>query len=418
MEHVLSPYLYALTQHDNETVQNLEKQLLTISDSHHPFSSHQPHDQKEGLPFKFVADTLELTSQKKGRNSIEQKKQLMVGLIQKAILSRPSNPSLEVFALLRILLPEMDNTSVYGFKTIGLMKSFARALEKGDSLSGKAAATQLLSWIKEPKPVLDENQQHIIILPEVALARAHGQCFPSSSIVSTLSLVDVAALCQRLTNAYKELHKQQQVLVANIHTMNVHMDTVAEILGGILPSLSYVECKVLVKWLLKTVPMGVGPQTVMQAFGPSLEGFLKVQRDLGLLALQIAGGSSYNNQPPPILCGVPFTPMTCHVTSSPYLMKWLFSKEDVVQKYLTPKDGRLIIHSSGDWYVPMKGSSSVMRNRFVNLESPAPVSIKTRKKHMLLLREIKRSKALMNEKAAHGYIISYMLYLEETPPSS
>ena len=101
--------------------------------------------------------------------------------------------------------------------------------------------------------------------------------------------------------------------------------------------------------------------------------------------------------------------MTCHVTSSPYLMKWLFTKEDTVKSYLTPKHGRLVIHSSGSWFVPLKGSTSTMQNSFVDLDSPAVLTgSKARQQHLLILREIKR-KELLRAEAAVGYLLSYML---------
>ena len=385
----LSPYhLPAL--HEDELAQRMQLELV---------SSHAR--QPGGLLFKDVAETLELASREKATRQ----KNLVVGLVDAAIRSRPENPVLEVYALLRVLLPEMDIASVYGFKTSGLLKSFAKAMEKNGGLSGKAAASQLMGWKKEPKPV--QNGDHLVTMPETAIAMAQSKCFGAAQ--GKKSLVEVVAFCQKLTNIYKEKHK---ISLSSSLSFNLHVDNVAEALGEVLPALSYVECKVLVKLLLRTLPMGIGPQTVLQALGPRLERFLQVQRDIPRLAISTV---QQTPEPPGLLCGVPFTPMTCHVTSSPYLMKYLFTKEDTIQRYLTPKDGRLIIHSSGAWYVPLKGSSSAMRNRFVDLESSAAMETKNaeRRKHMLIMREVRRGKDFIHEEAAWGYLTSYMLYREE-----
>ena len=372
---------------------------------------HSHSKEPTGLPFKIVADALNASEQYPSLNS-DKKTALVSALLDQALASRPDNPVIEVFALLRILLPQMDNRSVYGFKTTGLIKSFAKAMEKNGGLSGKAAASQLLEWIKEPKPF--ENGHGLVTLPEVAIARANSRCFPDTPQQAPLSIMDIAIICQRLTNTYKERHKQKVITLVDprnndLSMMSVHVDSVAEVLAGVLPLLSYVECKLLVKLLLRTVPIGIGPQTVLNGLGPSLSNFLKFQLDLGRLALSAV---MHPDTPGTLVCGVPFSPMTCNVTSSPYLMKWLFSKEDTVQTYIAPKLGRLVIHSSGAWFVPLKGSSSAMRNRFVDLESSAAVAIKARQRHMYIMRAIKRSGALINDKNAHGYLISYMLYEE------
>jgi len=424
--HHLSQYHLRLSNEEEEHMYALENQLLSPPQQQQASSSGL-------LPFHIVASLLEQARsiQTKGLTRKEQHMNIISGLLNEA-LEHPTNPTLQVLALLRVLLPSRDSRSVYGFKTTSLIRSFAKAIEKDGGVSGKAAAQTLLQSIRNPRP--DEDGPHLVTMPEVAIAMAHARCFLSSSTARgkgpQLSLIEVAALCQKLTNIYRERHKQA-VLTITSHMggkggMSIHIDSVAEVLGTVLTRLSYDECKVLVRLLLRTVPMGIGTQTVMDTLGPYLGNFLEVQQDLGRLAMAIVkyhqnkiatGSSSKADQllSPGLMCGVPMTPMTCHITSSPYLMKWLFTKQDTIKQYLSPKTGQLIIHSSGPWYVPLKSSGSIAgRNRFVDLESPGAISIKNRKAHMLILREIHRcSPSLILTDKAQGYVISYMLYLDE-----
>ena len=391
-----------ITEEEEAQMHALEEELI------------QAHNKKRGLPFQTIAEGLDQCASI-GKMGKKTKTNLITGLMQEA-MAHPENPTLHIFALLRVLLPSRDSRSVYGFKTTSLIRSFAKAIEKEGGISGKAAAQELLGTIKEPLP--DESGPYFVSTPELAIARAHGKCFSSYSRGPALSLIEVASLCQRLTNTYKERHKQAVLtLTARMGhktAMHVHIDSVAEVLGSILSRLSYVECKVLVKLLLRTVPMGIGPNTVMEALGPYLASFLDVQQDLSRLALAIM---QQERQLPALLCGVPITPMTCHTTSSPYLLKWLFTKQDTVKRYLTPKQGQVIFHSLGAWYVPIKSSGpSTGRNRFVDLESNAAIAMKTRRQHMLILREIRRhnnNPPLLLTDSAYGYLISYMLYLDD-----
>jgi ATP-dependent DNA ligase len=383
---------FGLTEAEEASMRALEQQLM------------QPEDlmPRDGLTFREVAEALDTAeSQPPAR-----KRSLVAGLVDHA-LHHSSNPPLQLFGLLRVLLPQMDNRSVYGFKTTGLLKSLAKAMEKEGGLSGKASAAQLLQWIRAPHMV--DSGPHLITTPEITVARLQSKCFGEPR--RRLTLLEAVALCQRLTLTYKERHKQATLTLSDrgAASMSVHIDSVAEVLGSVLPALSYLECKLLIKLLLRTVPIGVGPQTVLQALGPSHDTFLTLQNDLSRLAVAVVEG-----QWPALVCGVPFTPMTCHVTSSPYLMKFLFAQEDTVKRYLTPKDGRLVVHSSGRWYVPLVGGNSTMRKRFVDLECSAALGSTSpaRSKHMQLLREIKRSQALLKQDAAVGYLLSYMLYQE------
>jgi len=418
----LSPYHLPLSHEAEEEAAHmraLEEQLVLSG------GAPLPREAVGGLPFHYVAKALEQGRKENRAGRIN----MVAGLVHEALEAAhasSTNPTLQVLALLRVLLPSRDSRSVYGFKTTSLVRSFAKAIEKDGGVSGKAAAQELLRAIRTPHPD-EDGHNHLVTLPEVAIARAHARCFLSATAgqqpLTPLSLVEVAALCQKLTNIYKERHKQAVLTLTGRlggrGAMSVHIDSVAEVLGTVLTRLSYEECMVLVRLLLRTVPMGIGPKTVMEALGPHLGAFLDVQQDLGRLAMAIV---KQREQPtttattimPGLVCGVPMTPMTCHTTSSPYLMKWLFTKQDTIQQYLPPKAGQLIIHSSGVWYVPLKSSGPITgRHRFVDLESPEAISIAHRKKHMLLMREIKRySPALIRPDKVRGYMISYMLYLD------
>jgi hypothetical protein len=387
---------------EEEPLQLLEAQLHRIA----ALPQYHMEATPEDLRFRTVADALDQAAELPPAR----RRNLVVGLVDRA-LQHPVDPTLHLFALMRVLAPQTDNRSVYGFKTQGLLRSFAKALEKEGGISGKAAATQLLMWAREPKP--NKSGKHLVTYPEMAIGMAHSRCFAAPQGPG-LSVVEVAALCQRLTDTYRERHVTTTVSLAdgerrNNMLMGVHIDSVAEVLGPVLPKLSYAECKTLVKLLLRTVPMGVGPRTCMEALGPYLGNFLALQQDLGRLAVAVV---EHPTRSPGLRCGTPVTPMTCHHTSSPYTMKYLFTKQDTIgRRYLTPKAGRLIIHSTGLWLVPLVGARSAMRHRYVDLESAQAIHSKTRRAHMLVLREFRRqSGALLHAKAAQGYLLSYMLH--------
>ena len=364
------------------------------------------------IPFYLVSENLDRAY---NSNNQEIKENIAFNLVQAALHTSSENPLLEVVSLLRICLPLYDNRSVYGFKTNKLLKSFAKAFIKCGGYAGKNASDSLLEWIKCPVAV--KVNGNVISMPEIAVARAHNISFPNQQDREILTLSDVAALCQRLTNMYKEKHKD--VVLATIgdgkkQISAIKVDRIVEVLSEFLPRLDYLECKILVRVLLRSVTLGIGVKTFMGAFfGRVLQNRLDYQMDLCRAGMEIVNMSSMKKEKDPdaikkqVLCGVPFRSMTCDVMSSPYVMKWLFSKEDSIKNYLPPKDGKLIIHSCGRWYVPAKATK---RNFFVELEDMVE---KSKKKHMQILKEIKRQKDLfINEEAAYGKVISYIISKE------
>ncbi len=402
----LSPYYLLSSDDEDKVVQSIEKSIIFASAS-----------SVKSIPFSIVAENLERAYT---TNRQDTKQKIAFNLMQEALHRPPEDQTIEVAALLRVCLPLYDNRSVYGFKTHKLLKSFAKALEKSGGFSGSNAAESLLTWIKRPIPV--KHNTSLISMPEIAVAHAHSIRFPHSNIndKERLTLMDIATLCQRLTNMYKEKHVD--VITATSAgegktlITNIKVDKIAEVLGSILPRIDYLECKILVRILLRNITLGIGVKTFMRAFlDRVLENRLDYQMDLCRAAIEIvnivSGKSKKNDKK--FICGVPFRSMTCELISSPYVMKWLFSKEESISDYLAPKDGKLIIHSNGRWYVPIKRSNSTKRNRFVDLEVNIDTMNQRNKKHMQVLKEIKRHKQLfLNEAVAYGKVISYIISKE------
>ena len=397
---MLSPYYLISSAEEDALVQKLEQQLLFYS----------PSPSTTSIPFLLLAEKLE---EAYNTNSIAIKQNIAYNLIHETFhYARENNPSLCMFALLRLCFPPYDNRSVYGFKSHKLLKSFAKAFEKSGSVNGRKASSKLLAWIKRPTPTRNKSST-LISMPEVEVARAHALCFPATRKPSKqLTILDIAAMCQRLTNMYKEKHKDALVMV---HNTAVKVDKIAEFLATELPHLSYVECKVLVRILLRTISLGIGLKTFTGVLPALLQNQMDYQMDLCRLSIEMVKALEGQPLRSTVLCGVPFRPMTCQVVSSPYVMKWLFSKEETFKSYLPPKDGQLIMHPNGKWYVPLKRGNSKQRKRFVDLETASSTQTSHVKKHMELLGEIKRNRHLFfNEEYASGMVISYMITRGET----
>lgn len=412
--HELSPYYLMTSDEENSAVQKLEEQLL--------ISTLPPVAGGRGVPFSFLADNLERAYH---ATALLEKQNIAYNLVHEVLQSATDKPELELLALLRLCLPSHDNRSVYGFKTYRLIKSFAKAFEKCGGNSGRAASSYLLQWLRRPEPV--KQKRTLITMPEIAVAHAHALCFPSTTKKThALSIRDIAALCQHLTNMYKEKHKELVVAAtmdehgANKEIAGIKVDKVAEFLSTVIPYLGYLESKILVRVLLRTVSMGIGMKTFTKAIlGGAMENRLNHQMDLGRLSINIVNAGmdekqAIKNSTVTILCGVPFRSMTCQVVSSPYVMKWLFSREESIKSYLPPKDGKLIMHSNGRWYIPLKRSNSIQRKRFIDLDTRDVMASKYTKKHMELLREIMRNrKKYFREEMAFGMVISYIITKSE-----
>jgi hypothetical protein len=396
----LSPYYLTATDDEDRVVQTVERSIVFSPAS------------RASIPFELVSENLDRAY---NTNRQDDKENIAFHLLQEALHTSSENPLSEVVALLRVCLPLYDNRSVYGFKTHKLLKSFAKAFLKSGDYAGKRASDSLLEWMKCPVAVKMKNS--VICMPEIAVAHAHSIRFPNQRERERLTLSEVAALCQRLTNMYKEKHKEMVMATTGdgkTQITAIKVDKIVEVLCEILPRLNFLECKILVRVLLRSVTLGFGVKTFMGSFfGRALQNRLDHQMDLCRTGMAIVNMSSTNKEKEAdalkkqVLCGVPFRSMTCEVTSSPYVMKWLFSKEESIKNYLPPKDGRLIIHSNGKWFVPAKATK---RHLFVELED---MNDKPKIKHMQILKEIKRNKALfVNEEAAYGKVISYIISKE------
>jgi hypothetical protein len=209
----------------------------------------------------------------------------------------------------------------------------------------------------------------------------------------------VSALCDRLSGASEG---QQSALLADSLMRPGRMEDL--------------EWRLLLRVLLRTVSVGVGPQTVLSGLsmraGPA---FFARQRSLkGLAEAHNKNGDDGDTQPS-LLCGVPFVPMNGDALAAPYLMPWIFSREEKLAKPITPFDGRLVIFTDRQgtvpkvrWYTPLNNSYKL---RMVNVEEDRVLEVKSRTRHILLLRAFKEAKLLRN--AADGLMIHYTLSDEE-----
>ena len=131
MEMLSSYYLISSTEEDG-LVQKLEQQLLFYS----------PSPTATSIPFSLLSQKLE---EAYNTNSVTVKQNIAYNLIQQTFqYARENNPSLGMFALLRLCFPPYDNRSVYGFKSHKLLKSFAKAFEKSGTMNGRAASNTIL----------------------------------------------------------------------------------------------------------------------------------------------------------------------------------------------------------------------------------------------------------------------------------
>lgn len=385
----------------------------------------QTAQRSRSMPFGRVVQVLELCSQTASR---ARQQEMVAELIAQTNLS--ADPVVERMALYRILMPSMDRRSVYGFKTTRLCHSFRYALRRLDSSASAVTDARLQQWLRSPELTQGRRAGTVICMPETAIAMAFGQCIRNSphhrrqqgQQYAPLTIAEVVTLCQALTDSYTR--KQREMLADSTQMLTAagsradksrsKYDHVGELLAQVLPRMSYEECKFLVRLLLRTVPMGVGPMTVLAAISADAAHFLSRQRDLTRLAIWTApvqaGGGGANVRGVRLAYGVPFTPMTCGTVSSPYMMRWMFSKEESSGTPITPKQGRLIVMSSGTWCMPVNGTR-VGQNLFADIEDPMCVEVKSRKRHVELLKQFRRG-GMLNEEHARGLLINYMLCTE------
>ena len=289
-----------------------------------------------------------------------------------------------------------DRKHVYGFKTRRLMRIVADALREDGH---PVAASRLRGWQASPVASTDadkpEDSGVVVCLPEFAIASAIASCVGAPQ---EFTLPELLKLCSDLSAAYSEWGDND--LVGAKQTQIIKIDLLSK-----APSFSV--CVLVVRLLLRCVTMGVGPATVLGALpSPHAAWLFERRHDLRSAALS-------QNLQHGVVCGVPFVPMTCEALQSPYLFKWLFSREEQLMRPLTPIDARLLIDEGGRWYVPLTTRAPQSR-RLVDLEDPRVLQGVSgpRHKHFELLRLFKRAN-LIDAANAKGLLIHYTLSIEE-----
>ena len=202
-----------------------------------------------------------------------------------------------------------------------------------DKLGRPEAGALLKQWLTNPQAQMSIMGKGVVSMPELAIA---AQCAKLSGEVLTrpsmVTLQDIASLCKTLTTAYLTM----SFLTPGAETSQV--ESLFQVLGH---NLSFKEWTLLTRILLKQVSVGVGKATVLSVIPNGSYSFSR-QHDLGLLA-EMSTSSTLYGRKLPIICGVPFIPMACDSLKSPYLLRWLFSKEELLSKPISPVNGRLII---------------------------------------------------------------------------
>ena len=335
------------------------------------------------LPFARLVSALDSLS----NSSKKGEQHEILGQLFRMVLMSP-NARLEMYLVLKMLMPRYDNECVYGMKTRRLLQVAGAALRKMGRSDGNATLQQWLKNVPLQESILAKGRG-VVCLPELVIG---AQCVRASSRSSgSMSLVQVGVVCRLLTTAY--LTSAPELLET------AQSEIVREVIehGG----MSFQEWLVLLRILLKKVSMGVGPETVLGAL--NAQAFFSKQRDLARLADHVVfGGQAV------VTCGVPFCPMTCHNMRSPYLMQWLFTttKGSAV---VGAKENHLVISHSGKWYVTITPANAKVR-QFVNLYSDETLKTAYRRRGVLLLREFEKAGMLSSAAGLGiGYVIHYRL---------
>jgi hypothetical protein len=356
------------------------------------------------------------------------------------LFERVKGDERQTLYLLRLLLPSEDRERVYGMKTRRLMRVMAAALGKAGR---PEVAARLRQW--QPKPSNSSLVRNAVVcVPESEIATAATAAILMAETKGSIEAV--CRLCDTLTRSFLELQPDRASPSGGADTGQV--EALLQVLNGRGPppalTLDFHGWLLLVRILLKRVSVGVGPATVMAALSGEhqVEGgaavFYARQRSLEALARAATSGGRAGGQPqqqPPqssriaVRCGVPFKPMTGDAIQSPYLLKWLFSREDKLRRPIPPIEGRLVILPNpreGEYEDPLSGGgasqvaaarwfvppSHTMRMAMVPLEEDRVMQIKRRQRHLLLLRDFKRSN-LLNAGKATGLVLHYSLSSEE-----
>jgi len=370
-------------------------------------SSSAGSKQLKSLPFVEVADALDVIASEASHSKATQTKVLQLlfeRALDIALQESTENAVLEIYLLLRMLIPSQDHENVYGIKTHRLIKLSSALLKQ--KLGRSDAAAQLERWLGDPAPQYSQLKkgQGIVCLPEVVISTLITSAVRPQASACNYTIQDVAILCARLTEAYLTASTQ----LPGIDTLQM------EVLYEASQHFSFKEWVLFFRILLKKVSVGVGPKTVLNCM-PHLMAPVLYQRQHDLASLATASvkhGSDpsevWKRQPTPVACGIPIVPMTCETLKSPFLFTELFSRENKLRKPISPKDGRLVIAQSR-WYIPMIHNAK--QKTYVSIEDPSSLRSKSRKTHVILLREFKKCE-FINEAACSGLVLHYTLSTE------
>ena len=390
MNNTISPY----HAHRQPT---LAKEMFTENLLHNLPIRFNPERVKASLPFLELADALEALNESRSKKSLQI--QILKTLFSRIIeVAGPDNATLEMYLVLKMLMPAEDHESVYGMKTNRIMRCMSTVMDK---LGRPEAGALLKQWLTNPQAQMSIMGRGIVSMPELVIASQCAKISGSSVVAKPLSpvtLQDIAALCKTLTTAY---------LTMSFQTPGAETSQVESLFQVLGYNLSFKEWTLLTRILLKQVSVGVGKATVLSVIPNGSYSFSR-QHDLGLLAEMSTSAMLYGRKSP-IVCGIPFIPMACDSLKSPYLLRWLFSKEELLSKPISPVNGRLIILGDGKWCVPVNASQ---KSKFVNLANDLILQKPTSKKHFLLLREFQHN-GLINGSEIQGMVLHYTLSEEE-----
>ena len=354
-------------------------------------------------------------------------RQTQKGEILRQLFAKCKGDAVVTEQLLRILLPSHDRKHVYGMKAQRLIQLITSSSQNVRYEPSPILSSDLDSYYYYYKYDKDEEEDeeeeekaprdrtsstrkttNIVCMPEffiatAALARRGGGGGHANN--ATTSLSALADICDQLTRAY--------VQSESYHNSMLQVDALQRSILTDNPQISsfdFTEWVLLARLILKRVTMGVGPATVMAALPLANAAPLWArQNDFKVLAEATAAAEEGRTE---VKCGVPFVPMSCDSMRSPYLLKWLFSREELLEKPLTPIDGRLYMRDEAHWYVPLT-SQAPNNLRLVNLDDDRVLHLrsKVRSRHLRLLRMFKRAKMLVAANAV-GLLIHYTLSVD------
>ena len=424
------------------------------------------------LQFAEVVDTLQGVTAAGQQRNWHGQDELLRGLFNIKKLEQPppqggyycDRPRGELRALLRLLLPSEDREHVYGLKTRRLLTVLSAAL--GKIAGHEADAARLRQW--HPTPCRSEwVRDAVVCMPEVAMAAAaaavheghhHGNdgAEEEEAFWRAHTVLDVEQVCARIAATFQAEKASQRPSTSSSSERLVALQTENFVrLLRHARGLDFHGWLLLLRVLLKRIPIGVGPAAVLRVLplGTLMGGgsFYARRRTLEELALAIGRPSAaclaVRGGGLRVECGTPFRPMTGDALRAPYLMKWIFSREERLRQLIPPIEGRLVIvlarpsaaggggviddnnnnkdddniinniieeqwaeQAPGNhWFVPLNARN---RMRMVNLEDERILQqAKTRRRHLLLLRALKRSN-LIDEGNAQGLVIHYALSAE------